>query len=214
MAVPVVAMLGMMALLLDPDSESAAMWMLEENHPIEMLSFVFLLAGGVLGLSLAGRAKRMGERPLVSNFYLVFALGLLLAAMEEIAWGQKLLGFDSSALWKSLNRQGETTLHNMPGMHGRTEILRLVFGLGGIAGIFLTAGRRLRPIAAPRLLWPWFAVITVHAGIDYYADLVRIDRDFDFLIRHTSELVELLIGAAGFLYVLLNWARLPRRAST
>jgi hypothetical protein len=208
MAVPVVAMAMMVFLLLDPASESTAMWLLAENHPIEMLTFVFLLAGGALGLSLARRARRRGERPLVGNFYLVFSVGLLIAAMEEIAWGQKLLGFETPAFLSQLNRQDETTLHNLPGMHGRTEVLRLAFGLGGLAGVLLSARRHLRSIATPQVLWPWFAVISLHAGIDAYADVVRIDHDFDFLIRHTSELVELLIGAVGFLYVLLNWARL------
>jgi hypothetical protein len=207
MVLPVVAMLLMVLMLLDPASESTARWMLEENHPIEMLTFVFLFAGGVLGLFLAGRARQRGESTLVCNFYLVFALGLLFAGMEEIAWGQQLLGFETPAFLKGLNRQGETTLHNLRGLNGRTELLRLAFGCGGILGVYLSAGR-FRRLAAPRLLLPWFVVIAAHAGIDYYADLVRIEHDFDFLIRHTSELVELLIGAAGFLYVFLHWARL------
>jgi len=203
--------LGASFVLLSATATRAAMlWMLKENHPVEILTFALAFFCSLAALRLAGALRSHGGDTITCGFYTVFSLGLFVVAMEEIAWGQKLLGFDTPAVLHGLNRQDETTLHNMPGMHGRTEILRLAFGLGGIAGLFLSASRRLRPIATPRLLWPWFVVITAHAGIDYYADLVRIDHDFDFLIRRTSELVELLIGAAGFLYILLNWARLAR----
>jgi len=182
-----------------------ACWVLAENHPVEVLTFVFLLAGGVLGLLLARRAKRLALPAAISGFYLVFALGLLFAGLEEIAWGQQFLGFETPAAIGHLNRQNETTLHNMPGMHGRTELLRIAFGLGGVIGVF-ACPRRFARLAAPRILWPWFAVILVHASIDYYGDFRHFSRDIDLAVKRTSELVELLIGVAGFLYVLLHWA--------
>ncbi len=207
MALPAVAMAWMLLLLWDPETRPGARWILEENHPVEVLTFVFLLAGGILGLHLARRARRLGLAPAITAFYLVFALGLLLAGMEEIAWGQQFLGFETPAAIGHLNRQNETTLHNLRGMHGRTELLRIAFGLGGLIGVF-ACPRRFARLAAPRVLWPWFAVILVHASSDYYGDFRHFGRDIDFAIKRTSELVELLIGVAGFLYVLLHQARL------
>jgi hypothetical protein len=211
MALPAVAMAWMLLLLADPDTQPGARWILEENHPIEVLTFVFLLAGGVLGLLLARRARRLALPTAVSGFYLVFALGLLVAGMEEIAWGQQFLGFETPAVIGHLNRQHETTLHNMPGMHGRTELLRIAFGLGGLIGVF-ACPRRLARLAAPHVLWPWFAVILIHASGDYYGDFRHFNRGVDFAVKRTSELVELLIGVAGFLYVLFQRAELERDA--
>jgi len=207
MALPAVAVAWMLLLLWDPDTRPGARWILEENHPVELLTFAFLAAGGALGLLLAGKARRLGLPAAIPAFYLVFALGLLLVGMEEIAWGQQFLGFETPAAFSTWNSQNETTLHNLRGMHGRTELLRIAFGLGGLIGVF-SCPRRFARLAAPRILWPWFAVILVHASIDYYGDFVRFGRNIDFSIKRTSELVELLIGASGFLYVLLQWVRL------
>ncbi len=211
MVAPGAAMLAMMGSLAHPASRSAAKWMLAENRPVELFTFICLFSGGALGLALWRRMRARGMSGATSTFHFVFALGLLLTAMEEIAWGQQLLGFPTPGFLQDVNRQGETTFHNMPGLHCHTELLRIAFGLGGLIGIIMA--RRLGPeLAVPRFLWPWFAIIAAHAGIDLYADLVSINRDVDFLFRYTSELVELLIGAAGLLYVVVHWKRQAARS--
>lgn len=209
-----------------PVTRRSTIWLLEENHPVEMLTFIFLLAGGLRGAILAWRVYRHGEAKLCIWFYPVFAAGLLLTAMEEIAWGQKFLYFETPSAWKELNAQGETTLHNVHVLQGRSELFRLTFGLGGLIGIWAARYPPLRKIAPPAILLSWFLVITAHSAVDLFNDTVPVQKDFDAAMYRLSELIEMLIGIAGFLYMHFNsrmaagkWSgpidivSLPRRGS-
>jgi hypothetical protein len=180
------------------------LWMLEEDHPVEQLTFVFAFAGSVVGAWLAFRLRARGEKLWIWGFYVLFSAGLFGTAMEEIAWGQRILGFHTPDSIRAVNRQGETTLHNIGPLQGRSEWLRLVFGLGGLVGVAFSYRPALRKIGAPPLLMPWFLLISVHAAIDAYNDVFPIEPRFDWAMQRTSEMVELLIAMAGFLYAFLN----------
>jgi hypothetical protein len=196
-----------------PPTRSVALLLLEENHLVEILTFTFLLLGGVLGLMLAWRVGRRRGNPLVTAFYLLFSIGLLLAAMEEVAWGQQLLGYETPPSLEEVNEQDEVTLHNIRGLHGHTEVFRIAFGLGGLIGVWFSRHQRLRQIGAPVVLLPWFLVITVVAGADLYSDYFRVPEQIDYGLQRLSELVEMLIGISGFLFVWLNLRMLSSRQS-
>jgi len=205
---PFIILGGSFLLLFLRPTRGATLWMLGEDRIVEQLTFVFLLAGGLIGLRLALALRATSEAPWIRAFHLVFGLCLILVAMEEISWGQRLLEFDTPASLRSLNYQGETTLHNLGALQGRSEWMRLGFGLGGLVGIGLSFRPALAGIGAPMILLPWFLVITGHAAVDALNDLVPIDERFDFAMQRTSEVVELLIGIAAFLYTLLAFRRL------
>ncbi len=192
------------ASLINPVSRPYTLWLLRENHPVEVLTFVVALVAGVLGLVLAWRAKQAGAETLVFGFYLALAVTLLVVSMEEVAWGQQLFGFDSPAAWRSINAQGETTLHNLGGLQGHSEIFRLLCGLALLAGVKLSSSRRFQAIAAPVVLATWAMVITFHAGVDLYNDYFPIAIHFDYYVQRTSELVELFIAVSGLLYMMLK----------
>lgn len=46
-------------------------------------------------------------------YWRIFGLLLILAALEEISWGQRLLGFETPLWLKGANYQEETNLHNL-----------------------------------------------------------------------------------------------------
>ncbi|MDD5323236.1 MAG: hypothetical protein PHD43_22020 [Methylococcales bacterium] len=201
---PVIIMFLFAVFLFIPTTRQATLWMLDENHPVELLTFVFALTGGIFGLALARRARKQGEKTLVVNFYIFFSVALIFIAMEEVAWGQKFFEFDTPTAWRAINLQGETTLHNVMGLQGHSEILRLIFGLGGLVGVCLSFHLYFQKIGAPVILLSWFLIITFHAAVDVYNDFFPIEPRFDYYINRTSELVELLIAISGFLYVILN----------
>jgi hypothetical protein len=189
-----------------PPTRSIALLLLEEDHLIEILTFAFLLVGGILGLALAWRAGRRRGKLLVAGFYLLFSSGLLFAAMEEVAWGQRLLGYETPPALEEVNEQQEVTLHNIEGLHGHTEFFRVAFGLGGLIGVWFSHHQRFRDrgIRAPVVLLPWFLVIAVLAGVDLYNDYFSIQEQIDAVVHRMSELTEMLIGISGFLFVWLN----------
>ncbi len=194
-----------------PQTRAGPLWTLEENHPVELITFVFLLMGGALGLALAWRAGRTyGSGVLVSGFYAMFAIGLLITAMEEVAWGQWFLGFETPAELKEVNEQEEFTLHNIGKLQGHSEFFRLVFGLGGLLGVWASARPRFRQVGASLMLLPWFAIITVTTIVDLYSDYFPVQAQLDYALQRLSELIEMLIGVSGFLYFWLNKRVLSR----
>ena len=180
------------------------LWMRGENHPIELLTFGFLLAGGIRGIALACQAKNHREEFFVYGFYAVFSIGALFTAMEEVAWGQWFFGFETPAALKDINFQGEFTIHNIHGLQGHSEYFHVAFGLGGLLGIWLSSRRYFRKIGAPFILLSWFLIICILSVLNIYNDFFTIERRFDFLIKKIAEIVEMLIGMSGFLFVWLN----------
>jgi hypothetical protein len=187
-----------------PATRGIALWSLQENKPVEILTFVLLFVGGVLGLRVARQSKVRGEPTPVVAFYLLLGVLLLLVAMEEIAWGQQFFGFATPELIKHFNAQDEITLHNVEGLQGHTEWFRLMFGLSGWLGVILASRPWFRPIGVPAVLLSHFMVITPMATIDLVNDTYSLGREADRIVNRLSELVEMLCGGAGFLYVWLN----------
>ena len=187
-----------------PATRNIASWMQEENRPIELLTFVFLLAGGMQGLFLAWQAKVHGEKFLIYAFYSLFSIGFLVTAMEEVAWGQWFIGFDTPLSIERINVQREFTLHNIQGLHGKTEFVRVAFGLGGLLGVWLSYRNYFRKIGAPFILIAWFLIISIHAIPDLYVEIFSIDGRFDTLISRLAEFMEMMIAVSGFMFIWLN----------
>lgn len=194
-----------------PPTRSLAFTSLNEGNLIETLTFVFLLLGGILGLLLTWRTKERGDEILVVGFYAMLSIGLLLIAMEEVAWGQKLLWFktfETPSALTEINAQDEVTLHNIGELQGRSEFFRLAFGLGGLLGVWASSSRRLRKVGVPTILLPWFSIVTILAGVDLYNDYYPIQAQLDSGLQRLSELVEMMIGISMLLFVWLNARRL------
>ncbi len=94
-----------------PGYESALSTMSRENGFFESISVVLLLIMGVVALYWV---VKKGSNAKTGMMFVVASLGLLaiIAAFEEISWGQQLLGFESGEYFKEHNKQQETNLHN------------------------------------------------------------------------------------------------------
>lgn len=203
---PALLLGGSALLLLIPATARAMRWLLAEDHPVEALTFMALLGASVMALRLAW-LHRHGFPWWVRGVYLLLALAFLGIAMEEVSWGQRWVGFETPGVFRQVNRQGEVTLHNIGVLQGRSEWMRLCAGLGGLLAVAARRIPALYRIAAPAVLQSWFLVITAHAVVDAFNDIVPLGRGFDFLMQRTSEVVELLIGLAALLYAWLNAQR-------
>lgn len=83
-----------------------------EDTPVEYAQFVLLLAASLFGARITFAMKTRGY-PALTMLYAIFALALLAVAMEEISWGQRLIGFDTPAYFDRHNLQKEFNLHNL-----------------------------------------------------------------------------------------------------
>jgi hypothetical protein len=207
---PVAAFMGWALLLILPPTRLFANWVLLENRPVELLTFGFALAGAVRGAVLVVQLGKLREPWWTVAFFALFALGLLFVAGEEVAWGQWFVGFETPTSIRALNMQSELTLHNIGGLHERNEFLRLGFGIGGILGIAIAGRPELGKLSVPPLLFSWFLVIVGHATVNLwtdffpFGDVFEAGKKLDWYTDRTSELNEMLIAGAGFLFVWLK----------
>ena len=195
-----------------PVSREAGKWLLSENRPVEIATFFLLLGAGVASLRLAWLNRRRGHGLKPQLFFGVFGLGLILVGFEEIAWGQYWLGFESPAPLADANVKGETTIHNIRGLDGNTEILRVLFGVGGLIGVWLNRTGRHLDITPPTILWTWFAMIAVVSIYDFANDLAPLIGPLDSVVHRIDELIEMMIGLSALLFVWLKLRELSQAA--
>ncbi len=152
----------------------------------------------------AFKLKKRGEGILVYGFYVLFSLGLLFFALEEVAWGQWIFGYGTPKFINRINKQGEFTFHNIQSLHAPFEYLRVVIGLGGVLGVHLSFKPRFRKIGAPTILLPWFLLIILLATLDLHNLYVPRHKTLFFrLVVALNEMLEMLIAIVTFLYLWL-----------
>ena len=205
---PIVIPLLYAVLLWSPYTDRWAVEMLRENRPVQLLTFGALLWAGIQGLLLAKKAKSEGEGTLVTGFYFLFSCALIFTAMEEISWGQTFFHFSTPSTLLAINAQREFSLHNIRGLQGQAEILRGIFGLGGIIGVGLSARAGFKKICPSDILLPWFLIILAFAFLDFYVELYSINSIFSWFVLRLAEVIELLVGFSAVLFIWLNQRKL------
>ncbi|HYE51613.1 MAG TPA: hypothetical protein VEB20_18595 [Azospirillaceae bacterium] len=209
LAVPLLIVLLHAVLVNLPATRDAARWLTDENMPVEMVTFVLMLATTWIAARLAVRLRRTDT--LASAFYGLFAAGMFFIAMEEVSWGQWLVGFETPAEMRAQNVQGEFNLHNLQGAHELIELMRVVFGVGSLIGIAVGALAVARNVAVPAKLLPWFLIITVLSVADMVFAYVTVPHRISWTVSELMETVELLIAIATLFYVQHHARRLLRR---
>ena len=205
-----VAIAGLFVLLLFflPTREFAKTLLLE-NHVVENITFAAFLLGAVLGAAAAIRSSRSGQHLFVTSFYTLVSAALFVIAMEEVNWGQLFIEFETPAIIRKLTTHREMSIHKRHLIDGQSEYLRMIVCVGMWLGLLPWRSPQLRKIAMPRFLWPWPFVITILCGIDLYTVFVQEPRFFYRTMGiYMSEVTEMLIGLAAFLYVAVNLRRL------
>lgn len=87
-----------------------------EDGTVENLTSIAFFVSGILSLLLI-RAKTLfastkRARQIFTGLCIFLAVGFFLVAGEEISWGQRIFGWESSESVHDVNLQGETNLHN------------------------------------------------------------------------------------------------------
>ena len=108
-----------------------------EDGPVEYAGFACFLAGSALAFLAAARSRSARWWVLGAA---ALGLMLLVAAGEEISWGQRLVEFDTPSALVDGNRQDELNLHNVDGLQDKAVIAQvLVAG----AGVWLARAAKL-----------------------------------------------------------------------
>ncbi|MBC8504848.1 MAG: DUF2442 domain-containing protein [Anaerolineales bacterium] len=201
---PLLIIILYIAIFLPASTRPFALLMVEENYPVELITFFGYFFAGILGLILAWQSWKRKEGIMIFGIYTLFSLGMLFIGMEEISWGQTFFRFNTPIPILQVNMQQEINIHNLKGLQGNSEFFFVAFGLGGIFGIWLFSLNAYRIASVPAILILWFLIITTIGGIDLFNDFIPIHSKLDTLVITLSEVIEMLIALAGFLYLWLN----------
>ena len=158
---------------------------LGENSVVEWLTALFLLLSAYLAL-VTGLSK---ESPYTKWLLLAFASIFFVAFMEELAWGQMMFGWKTPEDFRSLNAQGETTLHNIHGIHDLISPALLLFSSAS-AGISLTKMKPNIPLLRNNLLrfskglFPMFFLAAIICAVVVFMPgtkfLGRVNQDIEW----------------------------------
>jgi hypothetical protein len=207
---PWVLLVGFGILLRVPATRAAALDLMSENHPVEVLTFAGFLGGAILAWVVSASASLWGQARRVGRCYALLGLGLFFLGMEEISWGQRLFGFRSPRTLENVNVQGEVNVHNLWVIDDLAQWVLLGLALLALVGIRAYQDPRFRAVSVPAVLGSCFLAVAVGTGLDLLTYAMPIEPHFDEILAQLSEVVEMLLGVGGLLLVWLNRRMLQR----
>jgi len=119
-----------------------------EDGPIEYATALFLLAGGVVLMTNAAALLKRGNR-VAAAMTALYGLLFFFGAGEEISWGQRLFGLQTSEYFLENNHQDEINVHNL--VIGDTHLAETLFGNALTAVILLYLV--VLPLLCLRIAW-------------------------------------------------------------
>lgn len=186
-----------------------------ENRILETLQFVgYLSACAAAAYVSTWLLRRRLGAP--ATLWALFAVGCLLIAGEEIAWGQTYFDWETPEALEEINEQAQTTVHNIGAVQDATGLVLLLIGLYGISSPLVyrwRTGRRpdglARLFVPPLFLLPAFLVLFGYKLIRL--TVLTSDR---FTLVESSEWAEFCLAAAlaGFSLLTVHWLRATRPA--
>jgi hypothetical protein len=100
---------------------------IQEDGVVEWITVLGLLMGSWLCFRRFIRLLKF-RKPWFLFVTFFIAAFLFFAAGEEISWGQRIFGIESSEFFQKNNAQGETNLHNL--VVGGKKINKIIFSIG------------------------------------------------------------------------------------
>ncbi len=179
--------------------------MIREDSVTEWATAVFLIFSSVLSGLLVIKIRT--KHRYWHWFFIVFCFFSLLAALEEISWGQRIFGIESGEFFEKYNDQQETNLHNtfqgVSGIKTKHIALILMFLYGVILPLVLEKSQGLATwFSKKRIIVPPKALIA--------AFLVATVLMLDFQTGHEEEIGELYFSIAFVLLMMWNLSLLRK----
>jgi len=189
-------------------------FLLREDGVVEWAQFACFVVACVAGVG-AARYRCWAGNVWQGSLFVLFALAMLFAAGEEISWGQRILGLETPEYLKAINKQSETTVHNIG---SSLDVFKWIMMAGGaLGGTACLLNRRLRLqqywdqaeflFVPPVFLAPSFLVVFAYQFIRHTLWLTP-----SFTVTRYGEWSEFCWSFGLMAFVLLNYRRL--RANT
>ena len=209
---PIVLVLACAALFAVPAWRAFGRWLIHENGPVELTTFLSFVLAGVVACAAWRAARGRAGRPAWGVLLILLAAASFVAALEEISWGQSFAHFASPAAFAQLNVQSETNLHNLEGVQNLHSFLLFAVGVIGLA-LFAWSRRAARGLHVPRMVGVCFAIVAVLGGFDWWTDNFPFGDPADTVIGMLAEVNELVLSLGVMAFALHVRALVPALAT-
>jgi ABC-2 type transport system permease protein len=149
-------------------------------------SALFLLVASVV-LAFHSVSLWRGGRRGAALLTALYALMFLMASGEEVSWGQRIIGWESSEFFKENNKQYETNLHNL--IVGDVQLTKSLFGpvltvcillyLVGLPLIYPRGGRIAALADRMAVPVPWMKHAAIALGASILIAVLDVDRKWE-----------------------------------
>jgi hypothetical protein len=161
-----------------------------EDRLFENVTALLLILGGSLMLAAAISLLRSAVpmKPLLAAMIAPIGVATIVLGLEEISYGQRIMGWETPATMRDTNLQAETNLHNYWTHDVQAAVLWLI-------GILIFIGTAVSALLRATWLHPWTDFLPDQSFLPYAAALL-------LLVSHAAfhELLEQVVAVAAFLY--------------
>jgi hypothetical protein len=191
--------------------------MFSEGSVAEWFTFLIFMVASPIALA-CGRASWRKRERLRAGHHMLYGLGCLVVALEEMSWGQMVFNWPTPELLNQHNAQHETSLHNLHLLQdhlwsGTALVFAAALALGLLRQVLERIGR-LRPhsLLADLLPGPELLPCLLFAVAIYIP--VAIEKgglNLPLLITRDQEVAELAFGLGCLIYACRLYLDQPRR---
>jgi uncharacterized membrane protein len=212
LAIPfAVAISGVLAALA---GKNVYKWLTMEDGFAEDMQVLFYFLAFVLCVLVTRRIWQSDDK-VVKVLYLGLCLGLFFLIGEELNWGQRIFGWQTSTSLAAINKQDETNLHNIYGVGATFKWIQLLVGTYGTILPLVVLRWKIPErfqnlvsmVVPPYTLIPYFMFIFIWR---IYRNLFEEPKAFYFAIAEYNEVMELILAMGLFLFMVYQFRKLNR----
>jgi drug/metabolite transporter (DMT)-like permease len=190
-------------------------FLLDEDGPVETLQALFFGSTAIFAVGTAMWAMRTRRHDQLVLFLLLAAV-MIFVTGEEISWGQRIFGWETPAELAEINKQDETTLHNIGEVLSIINIGMMIVGAIGSVAYLLNKRLRLQRYWQELdffLVPPFFLAAPFFLVFLYkFVRLVFLPES-TFTLTKYSEWIELCFAYSLLIFTYINYQRLKRVSS-
>lgn len=208
--ISIVFLMIIVKLILGHDSHEYTMMTFSEGSIIEMATAFSYILGFCFSIPIANYIFK-SESKIWGIVYYLFAVILLFIGLEEMSYGQHLIGWNSPESFQKYNVQSETNIHNLKWFDRNLVVMYMTVGLIEFFGWLMIYKTKvfssLKLLKLLKYFVPnWFNASFFLTGA-IFAAFLEYSSGFNFLVASDEEVIELIIGLGFFFIVITNFFR-------
>jgi hypothetical protein len=203
--ISIVFLIIIVKLILGHDSHEYTMMTFSEGSIIEMATALSYILGFCFSIPIANYIFK-SESKIWGLIYYLFAIILLFIGLEEMSYGQHLIGWNSPESFQKYNVQSETNIHNLKWFDRNLVVMYMTLGLiEFFAWLMIYKTKVFSSLKLLKYFVPnWFqASFFLTAAI--FAAFLEFSSGFNFLVPSDEEVIELIIALGFFFIVITNF---------